>query len=99
MSNASARLDMSSQTGECCQPGVDSAQRVFSQTKPEGVAQRGGGWGDARQLREAEPLVARADVPRPAPEDGARDARRAAQLEREAGAGDRRQPAPDDGVR
>ena len=33
MSYASARFDMSSQTGECCQPGVDSAQWLFSQTK------------------------------------------------------------------
>src|SRR2546430_17457756 len=33
MSYASARFDMSSHTGECCQPGVDSAQWLFSQTK------------------------------------------------------------------
>ena len=33
MSYASARFDMSSQTGECCQPGVDSAQWLFSHTK------------------------------------------------------------------
>ncbi len=32
MSNATARFDMSSHTGECCQPGVDSAQWLFSQT-------------------------------------------------------------------
>jgi len=32
MSYASARFDMSSHTGECCHPGVDSAQWLFSQT-------------------------------------------------------------------
>src|SRR5579885_2045731 len=39
MSYASARFDMSSHTGECCQPGVDSAQWLFSQTKTVFVCQ------------------------------------------------------------
>src|SRR5436190_630335 len=30
---------MSSHTGECCQPGVDSAQWLFSQTKSDFVCQ------------------------------------------------------------
>jgi hypothetical protein len=89
MSYASARFDMSSHTGECCQPGVDSAQWLFSQTNsrlrlPE--------------LPQVERLVEGADVRRAVAEERDRDARLVTQLEREARADDRRQPAADHGV-
>ena len=90
MSKASARLDMSSQTGECCQPGVDSAQWLFSQTKTVFVFQS---WARLSDSWKVPVFVA------PSPKNATRDARLVAQLEREPGADERRQAAADDGVR
>ena len=80
---------MSSQTGECCEPGVDSAQWLFSQTKTAGTFQSCARLSDSWKVP---------DVRRPVAEEGDRDARLAAELEGERGADRRRQAAADDGV-
>ncbi len=90
MSKASARFDMSSQTGECCQPGVDSAQWLFSQTKTVFVFQSCARLSDSWKV----PMFVA-----PSPKNATRDPRLVAQLEGEARADDCRQAAADHGVR
>ena len=90
MSNATARFDMSSHTGECCQPGVDSAQWLFSQTNTVFVFQSCARLSDSWKV----PVFVA-----PSPKNATATRGSSRMLERQSGADDRRQPAADDGVR
>ena len=74
MPNATRALGHGPRSACAASAGVDSAQRLFSQTKTRR---------HPPELREVERLVERADVRRAVAEERERDARLAAQLERE----------------
>ena len=90
MSYASARFDMSSQTGECCQPGVDSAHSLFSQTNSVFVFQSCARLSDSWKV----PVFVA-----PSPKNATATRGSSRSLNARPGADERRQPAADDGVR